>query len=709
MNGGLPGLSGQLVPVAAGRGPGNTRRTKNGAVLLDHLLAFAEGYNPTRERIVTAVEEIKARVDVVDLIGETVRLRRSGKNYTGFCPFHHNVHTPSFAVFPESGTWRCFGACNEGGDVFRFVMKKEGVDFLEALRILAARAGVELHPRTEADVRAEEEHARLRTLLESAEAFFRSMLLNTTEGGKALDYLHGRSLSDSTLEAFGVGHAPAGWEAGLAFFRSKGYADSELIDAGLAVASDSGGMRDRFRNRITIPIRDAAGKLCGFGARIVDPNDQPKFLNSPQTALFDKGRLLFGLDRASRAIRAASEAVIVEGYMDVMAAHQAGFENVISPMGTALTEAQLRLLKRFTKRIVLALDPDSAGNAATMRGLELAREALDRTGEAVFDARGLVRYESRLQADLRVASLPEGKDPDEVILESPDEWRSIIAAAPPVVQHVLGTLTRGQNLNDPKVKAMIAARMLPLVEDVGDKVERDAYRQQIARTLRVDERTLVGTAPPGPRSRRSRPRPGTGPAPGEGVLQQPTAGGRTELHESYNLGLLARQPDLLFRIDRTFGEMKLDRIGPEDFTAPAQAALIELIRGSLLEEDPEEFLSARTGQDLGPVLAAAKDSFLKYHGEDGPSFEEALEAALRLRRRTLEMRKSDLRFYLDDVQHAPAEQFKAEEIRETWQNAMKKMSQINDSLLKIDQLLNEDSLRLSAQSHPHRSPWNEGS
>src|SRR4030042_3426265 len=173
-------------------------------------------------------------------------------------------------------------------------------------------------------------------------------------------------------------------------------------------------------------------------------------------------------------------------------------------MGTALTEAQLRLLKRYSKRIVLALDPDSAGNAATMRGLELAREALDHAGEVVFDARGRWRYESRLQADVRGASLPDGKDPDEVVLESPEEWRRIIADAPPVVLHVLHTLTKDQNLNDPKIKAMIAARMLPLIEDVGNKVEGDAYRQQVARTLRVDERSLTGPAAPQPKGRQRR-------------------------------------------------------------------------------------------------------------------------------------------------------------------------------------------------------------
>jgi DNA primase len=648
---------------------------------------------------VTAVEEIKARVDIVDLIGETVRLRRSGKNFTGFCPFHANVHTPSFAVFPESGTWRCFGACNEGGDIFRFVMKKEGCDFPEALRLLAARAGVELRPRTPEDVRAEEEHARLRTLLELAATFFRSTLLGTPEGAKVLEYLHHRGLTDSTLETFGVGLAPAGWEHGAAFFRSKGYTDAELAEAGLAVEKDSGGVHDRFRNRITIPIRDATGKMCGFGARIVDPNDIPKFLNSPQTALFDKGRLLYGLDRAGRAIRAASEAVIVEGYMDVMAAHQAGFENVVSPMGTALTEAQLRQLKRYAKRIVMALDPDSAGNTATMRGLEIAREALDRQGEAVFDSRGLVRYESRLRADLRVASLPDGKDPDEVVLESPEEWRRLIAEAPPVVLHVLHTLTQGQNLNDPKVKAMIAARMLPLIEDVGDKVERDAYRQQVARTLRVDERTLAQSRPVRPRGRFPRPR---APEAAGAQADSSAPAKRPELHESYNLGLLARAPDLLFRIDRFFGELKLDRIGADDFTGPAESALIEWIRQSLLEDDPEAFLAARIDEGSAETLAAARESFLKYHGEDAPSFEEALEAALRLRQRTLERRLADLRFYLMDVEQNPPPEAEADEMRDARRKALESINRISDALRGIDRALSEGLRGPAAQaSIPH--------
>jgi DNA primase len=461
------------------------------------------------------------------------------------------------------------------------------------------------------------------------------------------------------------------------------------------------GWRDRFRNRITIPIRDSTGKLCGFGARIVDPNDVPKFLNSPQTVLFDKGRLLYGLDRASRAIRAANEAVIVEGYMDVIAAHQAGFENVISPMGTALTEAQLRLLKRYAKRIVLALDPDSAGDAATLRGLELAREALGREGEAVFDARGLVRYESRLQADVRVASLPDGKDPDEVVLQSPEAWRKIIADAPPVVLHVLHTLTKGQNLNDPKIKAMIAARMLPLIEDVGNKVERDAYRQQVARTLRVDEGTLAGTVVTQPRARFHRARV---------EAKEPTPDRpRSAIPESCDLGLLAQSRDLLFRIDRFFGEMKLERIGAEDFTDPANSTIFELVRQSLLEDDPEKFLDTHITAEFTEVMREAKDSFLKYHGEGAPTFQEALEVALRLRKKALGRQLADLKYFLDDIQNNPLpESEKVEENREAWQQALSKSSRLHNMQLNIETYLSDGGQKTEMHSNNSRSPGKEG-
>jgi DNA primase len=314
------------------------------------------------------IDEIKSRIDIVDLVSESVQLRRSGKNYTGFCPFHPNTRTPAFVVFPETGTWRCFGQCNEGGDIFGFLMKKEGWDFSETLSYLAEKAGVELKPPTPQEQAAAEEHDNLRDLLEEAVTYYRHQLLNTPPGQAALSYLNQRGLNDETIEAFGLGYAPRSWDALINHFIAKGFSEDELVNAGLVSQreSDQGevdaGVYDRFRHRVMFPIRDERGRMAGFGARILNPEDVPKFLNSPQTAIFDKSRLLYGLDRARKAIRTNDQAVIVEGYLDVIALHQAGYDTAVSPMGTALSDRQLYLLKRFSRNIVLALDPDAAGD-----------------------------------------------------------------------------------------------------------------------------------------------------------------------------------------------------------------------------------------------------------------------------------------------------------------------------------------------------------
>jgi DNA primase len=443
----------------------------------------------------TAIDEIKARLDIVDIVSENVQLRRSGKNFTGFCPFHANTRTPAFVVFQETGTWRCFGECNDGGDIFKYVMKKEGWDFPEALRELAQRAGVELTPHTPEQQAQYEEFDRLRELLEEAVTFYRHNLKNTSAGGAALNYLHQRGLTDEAIEAFGIGYAPKSWDATTDFFKSKGYNEQELIDAGMVSQRDSGGIYDRFRHRTMIPIRDDRGRMSAFGARILDPDDVPKYLNSPQTDIFDKGRILFGLDKARRAIRSQDQVVIVEGYMGVLAPHQHEYTNVVATMGTALTENHLRLIKRFTRKIVLAMDSDAAGMKATMRGLEVARQTLDREAEVQFDARGLMRQEARLQADIRVTTLPPGMDPDDVINRDPKEWERLIAAAKPIVVHVMETLAADRDLEDPKTKTDIAGQVMPLIADIPSSIERDSYRQQLARLLRVDERSLAAPSP----------------------------------------------------------------------------------------------------------------------------------------------------------------------------------------------------------------------
>ena len=321
----------------------------------------------------STVDEIKDRLNIVDVISENVKLRRSGSSYSGFCPFHDNKRTPALAVFAETGTWHCFG-CGEGGDVFSYLMKREGWDFRETLEYLAKRTGVQLEAPSPQQKEQQEVYANQRDLLEAAVLYFQHALLNTNEGAQAKAYLTDRGVSDQSIQQFGLGFAPDAWDGLMTHFKNQGYDLETLQEVGLVTYNqDRGSHYDRFRNRLMFPIRDARGRMTGFGARTLDPEGIPKYLNSPQTDLFNKGNLLYGLDLARRAIREKDQVVIVEGYLDVIVPFQAGFENIVSPMGTALSPHHLRILKNMTQNIVLALDPDAAGEKATMRGLDVAR------------------------------------------------------------------------------------------------------------------------------------------------------------------------------------------------------------------------------------------------------------------------------------------------------------------------------------------------
>ncbi len=596
----------------------------------------------------STIDEIKSRIDIVDLVSEAgVKLRHAGKNYTGFCPFHDNKHSPAFVVWPETGTWRCFGACNEGGDIFKFVMKREGVDFKEALQKLAARAGVELKEYQRETPEVREAYDHLRKLLEDAVVFYRSQLFNNKD---ILTYLREkRGLTDASIETFGLGFAPAGYDNALSYFTQRGYSAQELLDAGLLTERDDGRRYDKFRNRIMIPIRDENGRMAGFGARVVDPNDIPKFLNSPETAIFNKGHLLYGLDRARKPIRAADQAVIVEGYLDVIALHQAGYENVVSPMGTALTEDQLRLLKRFTRRIVLALDPDTAGQKAVLRGLEAARSAMDKEGELAFDARGLLRNESRLQADLRVASIPDDLDPDEIVARDKEEWARIIENAKPIVTHVMETLAAGQNLNDPKVKNQIAAQVLPLIDDLGNPLERDTYRQALARMLRVNESALMGAPAKGPVMRR-KPR---GMESARRVESPIVAAVNPRLKiEAYCLGILLQKPELLYRLDRGLEEFGLMALMVEDFEYTDHQLLFGILRLAMEQDEKEhqQYLLSQIPETLSTLTHDLLTQTEKVETLDSKLLDDLLDRFLDLRRTHAMTNVNHLRFIQEDDQ-----------------------------------------------------------
>ncbi|MFO7537951.1 MAG: DNA primase, partial [Chloroflexota bacterium] len=405
----------------------------------------------------SVTEEIKSRLDIVDYIGENLQLRRSGRNYAAFCPFHSNTRTPAFYIFPETQTWRCFGACAEGGDIFSYVMKRQGWDFKEALKHLAQRAGVELEPQTPAVQQRQAAEEKQVDLLTAAADYFHHLLLSAPQAEAARSYLAKRALNDDAIATFKLGFALNSWDACRTHFNEQGYSDEELLAVGLLTENPDKGTRyDRFRGRLIFPIRDGNGRIVGFGARTLDPDGIPKYLNSPQTDLFDKSAILYGLDLAKRAIRQERQVVIVEGYMDVIQAWQHGFHTVVAQMGTALTEAQMQQLKRYSKRFVMALDADAAGAKATLRSLDVARETLDQEVEIRFDARGLVQHEGRLKADIRIVTMPPGEDPDSIIRQDPARWPALLEQAKPVVAYVIDTAVADLDFNDPKAKTALA-------------------------------------------------------------------------------------------------------------------------------------------------------------------------------------------------------------------------------------------------------------
>ncbi len=532
----------------------------------------------------SVVDDIKSRLDLIDFVSQTVKLRKAGKNYTGFCPFHSNTRTPAFVVFPETQTWRCFGQCNEGGDLFGYVMKREGWDFAETLRYLAERAGVTLTQYERPDAPSASEQERLQQLLEATVQFFRERLMSPA-GSEALAYLRKRGLTDETIKVWGLGFAPAGWNELGTELKRKGFDDAEMVNAGVANDREGGGTFDKFRNRLMFPIRDAYGKMNGFGGRVLDPNDLPKYMNSPRTELFDKGRLLYGMDLARQSIRNSGQAVIVEGYMDVIGLHQAGYTNAISPMGTALTEDQFRLLKRFTRSVVLALDPDAAGERATLKGLETARQTMDLEGELRFDAKGLLHVENRLNADVRVTTLPDGVDPDEIVLQDPQRWQAIMDEAKPVVVHVMQALTRGQDLEDAKVKREIAGQVLPLIEDVADAVERESYRQQLARLLRVDERALRTQHQTQRATRRNRRNETAAePAPKVEDNRFQSTADRNRLLEQHTIVYLLERPEDLYKLDKQLAGLGLEHLNDGDFSGTDRRLAFGVVRDALRQD-----------------------------------------------------------------------------------------------------------------------------
>jgi len=533
----------------------------------------------------SVIDEVKQRTDIIEVVGEHVSLTKAGRTFRALCPFHSEKH-PSFFVYPDQQTWHCFGACNTGGDVFSFVMKKQGIGFGDALRLLAQRAGVTIPSKFEAEGGKKE---RLYQVNQMAAQYFHDLLLSSPAGEKARNYVASRGLSLETIANFQLGFSQNSWEALKQYLLERGYTESELIEVGLTVETEEGKTHDRFRNRLMFPIYDIRGHTIGFGARALD-DSMPKYLNSPQTPIFDKSGSLYGINLASQAIRQQDLAVIAEGYMDVITAHQNGFSNVVASMGTSVTERQVSSLKRLTKNTVLALDADAAGEEAMLR---------------------CVGYENILDSELKVIILPQGKDPDNVIKEDPKNWQRQLEEALPVVDYHFNDVATKFDLTTAKGKSLAVDELLHIIVEIKDTIRQEHYLQKLARLVNVSERSLETAIGRIKSNRRAK-------APRQEVVAHALHPLLSSPIEEYCLALLLQHPELKARCQSLLPEHFADTQNREIFIAYMQAKDVQLIK-----------------EELDSAFHEYLDSLIKRSLPDTQIEQRCTECALRLREKFL--------------------------------------------------------------------------
>ncbi|MEW6096794.1 MAG: DNA primase [bacterium] len=411
------------------------------------------------------IEEVRNRTDLVEIISDYVLLKKSGENYKALCPFHVEK-TPSFVVNPRKGIFHCFG-CGVGGNVYSFLMKVEKMEFVDAVKHLAARCGVAI-PELQSSKQIQEKDT-LYKINELASNFY-EQLLRSQEGEKALDYLKRRNIADETIKKFKLGYAPDAWDKLLNTLVSKGYSQDKIQEAGLILPREGGGYYDRFRNRIIFPIITPFNRIIGFGARVLD-DSLPKYINTPETPIYHKGKILYGLNFAKDAIRKLNTVIIVEGYTDVILLYQAGFENVVATSGTAFTHEQVRLLKRYGEKVFVLFDPDTAGIQATLRGLDLLMEQ---------------------EMGVKVVTLPENLDPADFLARfGAQQFSKCLQKADDLLDYRFNQCITNANINttDGKIKAL--EDIIPTILKISNPIQRQDFIKRIAETLQVNEEIIL--------------------------------------------------------------------------------------------------------------------------------------------------------------------------------------------------------------------------
>ena len=476
-------------------------------------------------------EEIKNKLDIVDVIREYISLKPAGINFRALCPFHREK-SPSFMVSPEKQIFHCFG-CGKGGDVFTFVQEIEGINFVEALRTLASKAGVTLQRQ---DPKLSSQKNRLLDAMETAESYYHQQLLENPEANDVRKYLADRGLTKETIVEWKIGYSPDSWDDLIKLLNQKGYSDNEIFLAGLSVKSEKGAGRfyNRFRGRIMFPINDYSGAIVAFSARVSPKNEETeqmgKYINSPQTLAYNKSRILFGLDKAKLAIKNDDLVVVTEGQMDVITAHQHGFKNVVASSGTALTSEQVLLLKRYTNNIALAFDMDEAGQMAADRGI---REAMAQ------------------EMNIKVIVLENGKDPDECIREDKEKWQEAVTGAKHIMQYYFDKTFVNLDLTKIEDKREATKQTLPIIIKLGNKIEQDFWLKKLSAKINVDELILRETLNNMKSPSRPEPRVERQNAP---ELQRSSRG---DMLSELLLALILKFPDL---IEYVINHIQIDHI-----------------------------------------------------------------------------------------------------------------------------------------------------
>lgn len=446
-----------------------------------HLLPCSKDpVNKTNNSMMDTVEQIKERISVHDLISEYLKLEKAGTNYKALCPFH-NEKTPSFMINPERNFWYCFG-CQRGGDVFSFLMEMEGLDFRAAMEQLAQKAGVEIIHHNFRGEKGHNSKKRIFAAVEAATKFFQDQLARNPRSGLALKYLHDRKISDEQIGLFRVGYAPVGWSNLLDFLASRGFLVSEIEKAGLSVRKEkaNGGRElskndyyDRFRDRIMFPVFDVTGKPVGFSARLMPDSDQTsaKYINTPQTVIYDKSNVLFGLFQAKTEIKKKNSVIVVEGNLDVISSFSADIGNVVAISGTALTPKHADILKRYSENLKLCFDMDQAGYAATTKSVRVC------LGKSL---------------DVEIITLPEGfKDVNDLVIRDPRLWHRSIGQSKGVMDYFFETVFSRYDSNDIKGKKNISRELLNIIKDIADPIERFHWLKKLSALLDVDEEVLT--------------------------------------------------------------------------------------------------------------------------------------------------------------------------------------------------------------------------